>query len=61
MTKAEVKPDSIIAINGYDGDDATRIILVSTVTDSYVRGLTDQRNTWRTYSFSKIRQIQEVK
>lgn len=56
-----VKPDKFVAINGYDGDKLTRVILVAEVYPNRVLGLDSTRNQWRCYSLSKIGSISEVK
>lgn len=56
-----VKPDALIAINGYDGDNLTRVLLVAEVYPNRVLGLDQARNAWRCYSLSKINSITEVK
>ena len=56
-----VKPDNLIAINGYDGDNLTRVLLVAEVYPNRVLGLDASRNQWRCYSLSKIGSITEVK
>lgn len=59
--KAKCQPDRIVAINGYRGDNKTRVVLIDRVYDNRIVGLCGARNQYRSYLFEHMTQVQEIK
>lgn len=60
-SKALLRPDRIIAVNGYRGDKKTRVVLIDRVYDNRIVGLCGARNEYRSYLFEHMQGVQEIK